>query len=170
MIQSRLRALLLLFLALVPGGCTKKIKGSEASQACPKPRILRELSRHRELSTPGEAKLKLMWTLERVVKTTCEARRFGSYLEATVRLSVAKGPAFPEGQRTVRVPYFMIVRDPSGEILEKTTRTVTLTFEGPEASYAALVDTIGIRGLVIPTEEAFESLRFQVGLQAEPEE
>ena len=164
--------LFLICVMIVLPGCALKKKPGELPtyQACPQPTILRQLSRHKTFSQDPTPQLQVMWTLERVAKTSCEVRRFGSHLEASVRLSVTKGPAFPAGRKTVDVPYFMAVQDTTGRIIEKTTRVVTLTFDTADESYAALTDTIAITGLTISTDKEFDALSFIVGLQAEPQE
>jgi hypothetical protein len=162
--------LLVLIMAALPGCSRKKASELSTYEACPKPTIVRQLSRHKILSQDQNPQLKVIWTLERVAKTSCEVKRFGSHLAATVRLSATKGPAFPAGQTTVNVPYFMVVRDGTGQIIDKTNRVVTLTFDSPEESYASLTDTISITGLPQSTDNAFESLSFMLGLQADPQE
>ena len=170
--KNTFRFCLLLALLMALSACSKKGSSTLTTYiACPKPVILRQLSKH--VNRSGNQIISVL-TLERVAHSSCQVKKDSSWLEATVRLSVTRGPAFPVDQETVTVPYFLAVADATGRVIAKTNQEVTLTFDDKknpfDKGYTSAVDLIRLDDLATETDAEFDALQFMVGLQVTPEE
>lgn len=143
----------------------------ERQFSCPRPVILRELARQ-ELQELGEegaaAQLKAVISLERVAHVNCEVRKGGLWMQAVVRLSAAKGSAFPLHEKTVEGVYFLAAQDQRGQVVAKAEKSVRLAFDEEAEGYVGVIDAIELGQIEAYSQKDIQGLRFVLGLQFTP--
>ncbi|OJV45808.1 MAG: hypothetical protein BGO28_06280 [Alphaproteobacteria bacterium 43-37] len=153
----------------------EKASLEEDSFGCPRPVILRDLSRQvvvADYNNPFATKnVVARIELERVAHSNCVVKLKNRHasLEGIVRISATKGPDFPEKENSISATYFIIARMPSGEVVGKTEKEIILKFDSENDTYVGKIDLIELSHVEVNTDEEFDQLKFFVGLQFSPE-